>query len=501
MWNVSPWTSARTQRCVLTFLQLLFLVNVFRAFSQSFTCDEAFTYTNLVGTKPLTIFRFYDANNHALHTYLCCISVKLFGLSKLSMRLPCLLGCLLYYTGVYQFSRWLFDTGWQWVLSVLVLTANPFLEDFLSIARGYGLGLAFFTWSLYAAVRAIVEEQHRPRYLAISAFCLALSVAANLVFLFPGLALAGTLTAVLLWRARQAHRLREAGWELIDGYAGPGFVVAFVLLILVISRAEAGSFYVGTSNTKLALLSLAGPSLLYQPVLPFIPSLTESLSWLLDRWVSQIFIAAVLLCIAILYFRRRQGRTGSQAGPVWPALLVVTICILICSLLVWLSHAVFHLPYPEGRTGLYALLLIPLGLLLAADQLRSGARWSKAAGAILQVALAVIGILQLGQIDTRYYISWKYDASTESMLKIIDARERGESRKVRIGGTWLFEPSINFYREYSKYSWMGPVRREEIKPGFDYYLLANEDSYHIDRLHLRTLWADELSGSTLAVPQ
>src|SRR5436189_1689879 len=87
-WRNSSWP-------VLLVLALL-AMNIYRAWAQPITTDEAFTYNLYVDGPASKIFTYYDANNHVLHTILCRMSVKLFGLSEFTMRIPSLLGGLFY---------------------------------------------------------------------------------------------------------------------------------------------------------------------------------------------------------------------------------------------------------------------------------------------------------------------------------------------------------------------------------------------------------------------
>jgi hypothetical protein len=70
--------------------------------------------------------------------------------------------------------------------------------------------------------------------------------------------------------------------------------------------------------------------------------------------------------------------------------------------------------------------------------------------------------------------------------------------RVREGATWQLEPMINFYRVAWKLEWMDPVYRQSPAGSYDYYMLLFDDTAHIERLNLRPLMRDRLSGSVLA---
>ncbi|NTW36057.1 MAG: hypothetical protein HGB17_07990, partial [Syntrophobacteraceae bacterium] len=124
---------------------LIFVYVAIRAATLCITIDEALTYNWHVtgGWGEIVLFRTpgLPDNNHVLHTLLCKISV-MSGLSELTLRIPSLLGCLGYLVGLNLCLRRIVP-GWRQVLGLLAVGMNPYVLDFLVLARGYGLGLGF----------------------------------------------------------------------------------------------------------------------------------------------------------------------------------------------------------------------------------------------------------------------------------------------------------------------------------------------------------------------
>src|ERR1700746_3455277 len=90
----SPMISAHALIRPLAILILIALsvTNLYRANTQSITCDEAYSY-QLWGSRPWShMFDPSDASNHVLQTLLSKASVAIFGLSEFALRLPTLLG-------------------------------------------------------------------------------------------------------------------------------------------------------------------------------------------------------------------------------------------------------------------------------------------------------------------------------------------------------------------------------------------------------------------------
>src|SRR5882724_9416362 len=134
----SPWLSF-----TMLLLLALFAMNIYRARTQSITIDEAFTYNVFLDGPVGHIFTIYNANHHVLNTFLCKISLWLFGRSELALRIPSLLGGLLFMVTVLRLCRYAFGDGWFCFLSFALLTTNPSVLDYMSAARGYGMALAF----------------------------------------------------------------------------------------------------------------------------------------------------------------------------------------------------------------------------------------------------------------------------------------------------------------------------------------------------------------------
>ena len=62
-------------------------------------------------------------------------------------------------------------------MSVTALALNPYLLDFLSAARGYGLALGLWFWAVYRIAWIILDcassERQRARVMLVAGVCLA----------------------------------------------------------------------------------------------------------------------------------------------------------------------------------------------------------------------------------------------------------------------------------------------------------------------------------------
>src|SRR3954454_7998866 len=136
------------RRLSIVLLTVVLALCVYRARTQSFTVDEAWVFNSFVNQDLAVMGHTYDACNHVLHTLLMKLSRHYLGTGELALRVPGLIGALLYAIAVYKLTRLVLG-GWTQLLAVALLTFHPLVLDFMVAARGYGLGLGLFTLALY----------------------------------------------------------------------------------------------------------------------------------------------------------------------------------------------------------------------------------------------------------------------------------------------------------------------------------------------------------------
>ncbi len=129
---------------------------VARAVCVPLTYDEAAAYLRYIAPHtlpefeagPLAIFNFEVATNHFLSTVLAKLSTLLAGSSELVLRAPALLGYILYVGFSVRLLRRLASSAIA-VAGLLLLNLNPYLLDFFSLSRGYGLSIGLMMGALY----------------------------------------------------------------------------------------------------------------------------------------------------------------------------------------------------------------------------------------------------------------------------------------------------------------------------------------------------------------
>ncbi len=529
-----PWSLA-----AITLLLLLFVTNIYRAATQSITHDEAVTWEWLPFSG--TVSEFFDSpigNHHPLNNLFSKILTSEFGLSEIAMRIPSLLGGLLYFYAVYRLSALLFGESFLFLLSVSLLSLNPFLLDYLSCARGYAGGLGFLFYAIYQAMLYLSEpwsqqNANRPaRLLNKMGIALGLSVGFNVVMVFPCAAFATTFLAILIidsvrtkpepvvvaagtgskksGKKKSRGKQYKAGqdpvgrsfWQALLHFAVPALVVSGVILSLPRRLVYFEEGYEGPPSLRAILDGIVRPSFLHSA-----QGKLGLASWfspeLAIRLVTDFVVPAGLVMLAIVaiqIFRTWVKCRSFDALPVLDRFLLL-LCILLSAalLLIVASRYVLHAPYPEQRTVLYWVPLLGLMFVGLTKRLYESRRPLRLAAVPMAVLLVLCVAQFVTQFNTRYYAEWAYSAATKDMMALICARHAAAAQdNVRIGVTWQLEPGVNFYRAMWRLPWMEKASRQSPDGDYDYYMLLFGDVSLVDRLGLKVLMRDKLSGSVLA---
>src|SRR5262249_52328314 len=151
---------------------LLFAYVAVRAFLVPITWDEAYNYLEFTRQGILLPLRFppMAANNHYLNSWLTYLTTGLLGVSEITLRLPALTAYILflYYTArlCNELSSPLLS-----VSAFVVLNGNPYLLDFFSLSRGYGISYGLLAGGLlflYLFLLAVPRVTYCPAMLAFA---------------------------------------------------------------------------------------------------------------------------------------------------------------------------------------------------------------------------------------------------------------------------------------------------------------------------------------------
>ena len=133
---------------------------VYRAVQQDVTMDEAVTVSHWVLRDGYQWTP--DTNNHMLNTLLMKISTSVLGVTPFSVRLPALLGAIGYSVSAFLLTLTLFGRTWRSGCVFVILTLNPFIMDYLCVARGYSIAMAAQIFTLYVIASDMMDRVKKP---------------------------------------------------------------------------------------------------------------------------------------------------------------------------------------------------------------------------------------------------------------------------------------------------------------------------------------------------
>jgi hypothetical protein len=437
----------------------------YRAARQSVTIDEAYFFHRFLAGPWSDIYSKYDTSNHVLYSILAKLSIQMFGLSEVSLRLPSLLAGFFLTLGIFHVLRLTTTPLIRWI-AFIALILNPLLLDFSVAARGYGLSLAFLIWAIDFAIR-------RRHWLC--GISLGLAVSANLTAAFPA---AGVMLAIVL--------LEEGAWA--GRFRSLAVVVAsaetifFAICFWAVRSANRDDFYFGYHTIIQSVSDLVRESF----------HVTGRGGLLGESKLTPLMVYGILPLIAICMMAALVRGSGNRRS-LFP---FVTLAGAVPAIIV--AHYAVDLPYPANRTGLHIVVLFGIAWAIAATRIR----WKP--WRALHLSLAALMAIQFAtQLHGQYFSIWAFDMRTKQYAEEIKRMSAGRPPdSLSVSATWRNEQSLEFYRQVLKITALKPVRHIEPTEfsGHDFYVLTGQDVIDIDRRAIRIVFFDSRDQSMLGVP-
>ncbi|MDP3928680.1 MAG: hypothetical protein Q8R57_06635 [Bacteroidota bacterium] len=387
---------------------LLFLYVVARAFMLSMTHDESLSFTIINGDDTWK----YTANNHLLNTKLMGICRWLFGNSAFSLRLPNILSFAIYLYASFLLISKISSTLLQ-ILGFSILLLNPYLLDFFSLARGYGISLACFVASMYFLLKQIEIWKTTPTHLRNYFAYLVFSSAA----LFANLGMINYFLASHLVLIICSRKLIAAA--ILGLFGSIPIYFAFKNLWKLKVNEQ---LYFGTSSFKNSFLSILENSLYSKSGIAH-----------LDKIILILVISSSVMGLIITI--KKQNYLNN-----WFILFAINLVIISGFIL---ENLIFGSNYPLERTAIFFIPLWGLTFIYALNNFQEfytpANKWvnTLAVGSAIILTLHFINTSNLNQAH-----SWKYDAHTKDAIRFIAEAKKDSSL---VSNHWLFEPTLKYY--------------------------------------------------------
>lgn len=405
---VAPWY----RPLVATLSVLLMAYVVTRSQLLSFTYDEVVStaFTRSFNWSGLSS----DANVHLLNVVLTSGIMELGGSSEMALRLPNTIAFVLYLWAAVDLSRDLRrDLA---LLQFVLLSLCPFVLDFFSLSRGYGLGLGLMLSSMACALRFF--SSRRSVWAALSI----LSGMAGVLASYPMLNFFLPMALLLSIKMGSGIPGRPAAWGRSGVLLAPVGLFVYVLLPVLIELRAGRHLYFGGqegfwSDTVGSLGRCIGYHAWYSGLVAVVFKL--------------LFAGAILVASRTVYLAIRTR--DLDRGGFFSALLLMAVLMPI------VQHRVLGTNFPVERT---AILYYPL-IVLMLPQALGGIRRSAVLLPGLSLGMgSVLHFLATMNFDHAY--SWRYDSGSREAVEYVLGSRAGPTR---LGIDFFNAPSIRYYQE------------------------------------------------------
>jgi hypothetical protein len=445
---------------ILKFIGTCFFLYVaIRAQSVGFTIDESQSVFLAKENSYWDLIRYKkpESNNHFMISVWLKFCLKSGVWQEWILRLPCVLATLVFLRYAYKLSQLISTDKWISIACFILFLANPFVDDFFSLARGYGLGIAFQMASMYYLVRFF--DGLLAKNIGKCLFFAALATLGHFMFLNFYLTIAGLVLVILIWDSmvNQFNNGKKIAiyWALITGLLAWFLYVPLTNLIKngpknygsnkgfvadtfqsMVRSSYSGSTDIGDTPVLWAMIY----GLLGLTMLVGIFTLTQ---WLRDR--KSLSNLALLMGFATFI-----------------GMALVTILLNLC----------FKQPYPVTRMTI--AFYLPMALTISAGfcalQSTIGSRFLAA----FWVILALLGFFRAANLT--YTIEWAGHALDREIVQWLAQNEnqRSEQDKLTITANSYFAPGIHFYTEKQKMKWIKEIsycQPPDLGPKSDYLIL------------------------------
>lgn len=413
-----------TRKTVFWSIVALLLASIaYRAYALSFTIDEAMSYNYVLGLWEDDL----RANDHWLNTFFMRVCNLTLGSSEWSLRLPNVLSFLLYSAAVFGLIRNL-KSRLLFYSSAAVLLFQPAFLEFFSLARGYGMGVAFFAYGFYLLVSVIRTnnlntKQKAIRYLGViimgGLVMFSYAAALNLVLMMMG---AAVVHALWKWNAENTQ-LRTYTLVAMILFAA-GFTLKSALLLLELR--DAGELYIGTSTYGKWL----GNTFAYYFPADLSPSI------LVMRLAT--LIAGLVLVISGFVNAYQRRRMSYLSG--------LAFIVGVGSLLGWvIQHEVMEANLPQDRTSMIYFFIIAAGL-VGIVTLPSSNRWIEGLSKYSFGLIAALSVWNaVVQYDTKNTRMWELSSSMREVALTADSFAQHWHEPVHVERHYFFISNLNYY--------------------------------------------------------
>ena len=343
-----------------------------------------------------------DAGNHFVYDALSQVSWSLFGHSLFGLRVWCVLSFVLYSWYLWRSGAWFRSPFVRWCAWTCLLCV-PFMVEFFSLARGYGLGLGFWAMALFHLV--VWHGTRKQGDLVALLVGMALAVWSTLSMLMVWSGLLAIVTAAVLFDRSGRLKAHTLGTIAVLG-AAPWAVA----LLFAFELHGEGSLYAGTDSGYLQ------------------GTIASLLGQICGLWDSAGLLTALIVIVGAVGIVARLRSAGADLGkgtvlPLLLGLLVFDALAQTFSSFVLGSHL------PKDRTAMYLVEPAVLILALGIDAIGERANWAVAFAS----GFLLLPLREIRRMNTDHTTYWIDQAIPEEFYRVVAGRQRMSDRWLLVG--------------------------------------------------------------------
>jgi len=415
------------EKVAYSILGFLLLVLVFKKAAQIPVTHDEVNTIELSYRSVADIVSYADPvpNNHILNTLLIKAGRALFGEQLLMSRFHNVLSFIPFYLFTLLLSRLLFTEAWIRFACISALVLQPYLLDFFSVTRGYGLSVAFEMVSLYYVFKRL--QSNKTSYLFYALFWAAIGVYANFTLLNYFI----PLGLLLFMHSLMVHK----------SLAAPGFLKEFILIsatAVVLGGISMVPFMRMASTGQFVFWGNQG--FFADTIIPLISSCRVGVPYF--KWSNEVLTYLIIAGIsAIIFIALMIGRKNLKSNKLTASLILLGLVLLYNHLQFWLADV----PFLNART---ALFLIPLVITSMGLGIQTIFHHKQTLGLILSLFVGLVSVQHFVRgYNGKSCYEWYYDADTHAVLQEIIKIKENENLQapIAVNCHWIFYPSLYYH--------------------------------------------------------
>ncbi len=481
-----PVNPVRIQKSILFVLAgLLFIYVAVRAFLLNLTPDEVFSMQ--LSVHPFTVYpeTYTDlaANHHWLNSWGMWLFSGIFGDSAFVLRLPNVLAYLVYLWFTYRLSALLAPPKYV-VIAFLLLNVHPYMLDFFSLARGYGLALAGIMAAVFYLISFVKTGEIRLAYFSFLAIALALLSNFNTLPLFL------IITALLIAASfpfsgivpKVSFRYRDPLFLFLGG-------AALLALILphIFAMKDAEALYYGSPELWEGTVNTLATSVAYNA--PYAGN---------NHFVSLKpvihFMNAVIIAGIIIWFRQKEMPLSDRFLDQLPVLLFPALLIVLV-----LQHYLLDVLYPINRTALPVFILYLLAFSRSLLFICNSFRYLKYIPYFVALPFAVHFAFMANSSHT---LEWRAAGQLEQYVDRIASENQqaiASGKKITLSTNGVSGVVLDYVSGKAEISWLKVNTHWDTTafPVADYYILEKGNYRYLKNKNLVPLDTNRHTGTIL----